>query len=226
MNRISTLITAGAAILMTASAASAADLLVNGPAPSYNDYGGYSGSTGAWDGAYVGAFFGYGWGTLMDDDSELAPSLAGDELGSDGWTVGATLGANFTVGEGFVLGAAGDVAWSGISGYDAGTDVGYDINWTGSLRGRAGYDAGMFMPYVTGGLAFAGVTTEQAADESTQAHFGWTVGAGVEVAAADNITLDLQYRYSDYGSATYDMGPDADLSITTQTVTAGVNFKF
>ncbi|WP_417309411.1 outer membrane protein [Devosia sp.] len=223
MNRISTLLTAGATILMTASAASAADLLVNGPAPSYNDYGGYSTSVGAWDGAYVGAFFGYGWGTLMDDDADLLDS---DELGLDGWTLGATLGANFTVGGGFVLGAAGDVAWSGIDGYDSGEGVDYDINWTSSLRGRAGYDAGMFLPYLTAGLAVAGGTASQGPDEDTQVHFGWTGGVGVEVAAADNVTIDLQYRYSDYGQATYDVDGAFDLGLVTHTVTAGVNFKF
>ena len=222
MNRISLLILAGAATLVSASAASAADLLINQPAPSYgNDFGG---STGAWDGAYVGGFLGYGWGTLAAEDNNV---IGVTDLDLSGWTVGAKLGANFSVGSGLVLGAEGDVAWAGIGGYDDVNDTDFDINWTSSLRGRAGYDAGAFMPYLTAGLAIAGATASNGGTDDTQTHFGWTAGAGVEVAATEQISIDLQYRYSDYGQATYDVGGGAsDLNLSTNAVTAGVNFKF
>ncbi len=82
------------------------------------------------------------------------------------------------------------------------------------------------MPYLTAGLAFAGATASQGGADSTQMHFGWTAGAGVEVAVADQISLDLQYRYSDYGKATYDLGGGAELGLKTHAITAGVNFKF
>ena len=224
MNRISLLILAGAATLVSASAASAADLLINQPAPSYgNDFGG--GSTGGWDGAYVGAFLGYGWGTLAAEDGDV---IGAPELDLSGWTVGAKLGANFSVGSGLVLGAEGDVAWAGIGGYDSVNDTDFDINWTSSLRGRVGYDAGAFMPYLTGGLAIAGATASNSGTDDTQTHFGWTAGAGVEVAATEQISIDLGYRYSDYGQATYDVGGpgSSDLDLSTHAVTAGVNFKF
>lgn len=228
MNRISLLILAGAATLVSASAASAADLLINQPRPSYdNSFG--SSSTGGWDGAYIGAFAGYGWGTLADEDGGILDD-PGDATDLSGWTVGAKLGANFTVGGGLVLGAEGDVAWSGIGGFndEVVPGVDFDINWTSSLRGRAGFDAGAFMPYLTAGLAVAGGTASQGGTDNTQVHFGWTAGAGVEVAATDQISLDLQYRYSDYGQATYDLGggSTSDLDLSTHAVTAGVNFKF
>jgi opacity protein-like surface antigen len=226
MNRISLLILAGAATLVSASAASAADLLINQPAPSYG--GGFSSSsTGGWDGAYVGAFAGFGWGTLVDEDGGILVD-PDDSIDLSGWTVGAKLGANFTVGAGLVLGAEGDVAWSGIGGFDPDALVDFDINWTSSLRARAGFDAGAFMPYLTAGLAVAGATASEAGVDNTQVHFGWTAGAGVEVAATDQISLDLQYRFSDYGQATYDLGAGgtSDLDLSTHAVTAGVNFKF
>jgi len=223
MNRISLLILAGAATLVSASAASAADLLINQPAPSYgNDFGG--GSTGGWDGAYIGGFVGYGWGTLAAENGNV---IDGPELDLGGWTAGATLGANFSVGSGIVLGAAGDVAWSSVGGYDSVKGTDFDMNWNSSLRGRAGYDAGAFMPYLTGGLAIAGATASSGGTDDTQVHFGWTAGAGVEVAATEQISIDLQYRYSDYGQATYDVGGGtSDLDLSTNAVTAGVNFKF
>jgi outer membrane immunogenic protein len=221
MNRISLLIVAGAATLVSASAASAADLLIN--QPSQNFGGGYSSSAGGWDGAYGGVFLGYGWGTVNDKAGTI---LDNNDVELSGWTVGATLGANFTVAQGFILGAVGDVAWSGMGGYDAGVD--YDINWTSSLRGRAGYDAGAFLPYLTAGLAIAGGTASYDGKDNTQVHFGWTAGAGVEVAATEQISVDLQYRYSDYGQATYELTGlgKSDLDLSTHALTAGVNFKF
>lgn len=220
MNRFSLTLLAGVAVLSMVSAASAADLLIQQPSmPGFVDMG----STGGWDGAYVGGFVGFGWGTLSEDPAVV---LTGTELDLSGWTAGATVGANFTVAPGFVLGAAGDIAWSGISGYDTVANVDYDINWTGSLRGRAGFDAGAFMPYLTGGLAFAGATASEVGTDNSQMHFGWTAGAGVEVAATEQISLDLQYRFSDYGSADYDLPTDTELSFNTHAITAGVNFKF
>lgn len=217
MNRFSLSLLAGAAVLSMASAASAADLLIQQPSmPGFVDIGG-----GGWDGAYIGGFVGYGWGTASDD----AAAMLGADLDLSGWTAGVTLGANFTVAQGFVLGAAGDLAWAGIGGFEAPNDD-VDINWTGSLRGRAGFDAGAFMPYLTGGLAFAGATASQGGNDNTQMHFGWTAGAGVEVAATEQISLDLQYRFSDYGKATYDLPTDAELGLATHAITAGVNFKF
>jgi outer membrane immunogenic protein len=222
MNRFSLSLLAGVAVLSVVSGAQAADLLVNSPAPNYG--GGYA-SSGGWDGAYIGGFVGYGWGTVLDDDGGFL--LDDDKLAADGWLAGVTLGANFTVTQGFVLGVAGDVAWSGMGGYEPlPTDLDVDINWTTSLRGRAGFDGGAFMPYLTAGVAVAGATANLAGAESSQMHFGWTAGGGVEVAATEQISVDLQYRYSDYGSATYALAPDTDLSLSTHAVTAGVNFKF
>jgi opacity protein-like surface antigen len=91
-----------------------------------------------------------------------------------------------------------------------------------------GIDAGTFMPYVTAGLAFANATaTDEYYDyEDTQTHVGWTAGVGVEIAASENMSIDLQYRYNDFGSADYDLYDTASLSLTSQQVTAGLHFRF
>lgn len=139
-------------------------------------------------------------------------------------------GFNVTVSEAIVAGIVGDIAWSNMSG-DLADNGTYDVNWIGSVRGRLGFDGGAFLPYVTAGVAFANATATDnsitpAADDS-QTHIGWTVGAGVEFAVADNVSLDLLYRYTDYGSKDYDFGAGAvPLSLTSHAVTAGVNFKF
>ena len=81
---------------------------------------------------------------------------------------------------------------------------------------------------MTGGLAFANntLTDNTGVFEDTQTHIGWTLGAGVEFAVAENVSLDLQYRYSDFGSKTYDLAVPTDYSLTSHAVTAGLNIRF
>lgn len=225
MNRLAISLLAGVAALSFISSVRAADLIIDEPAPPVGivDVG------GNWDGVYVGAFAGYGWGTLTDDDSLLALTSGDDTLDLTGWQVGVAAGANFTVSEAIVAGIVGDIAWTDLSGEDTASDFAYDVNWLGSIRGRLGFDGGAFLPYVTAGVAFANATASEpvAVTEDTQTHIGWTVGAGVEFAVADNISIDLLYRYSDYGSKDYDLTADpTPLSLTAHTISAGVNFRF
>lgn len=221
MNRIMIALLAGVAGVSLASAASAADLIVSEPAPvAVVD----TPSTN-WDGAFIGAFAGYGWGTLTDEDDYFA----GDDYESTGWQLGVNAGYNFTVSEALVAGIVADVAWADINGEDTTDGISYNTDWTGSVRGRLGINAGSFLPYVTAGVAFANNTVTDTTNsyEDTQLHTGWTAGAGVEFAVADNISLDVQYRYSDYGTASYDLnGTDYDFGLTSHAVTAGINFKF
>lgn len=222
MNRFTLLATAAALTLVAAPAAQAADLLVTQPAPVIYDS---PAASGAWDGVYLGVFGGYGFGTA-DDTVDGRYGLEDDELGLSGWLVGATAGANFSLGAGLVAGVAGDVAWSNISGDYGSFD--YNVDWTGSLRGVVGVDAGVFMPYVTGGLAFANGTANDGTTEDSQLHTGWTAGIGTQVAVTDNMSLDVQYRYSDYGSKIYDLtgGNNDSVKLTTNAITAGLNWKF
>lgn len=224
MNRLAISLLTGVAALGFISAAQAADLIISEPAPPVGivDLG------GNWDGVYVGAFAGYGWGTVTDEDGFVGPA-ADTDYDLTGWQVGVAAGANFTVSEAIVAGIVGDIAWTDLSGDSAADDFSYDVNWLGSIRGRLGFDGGAFLPYLTAGVAFANATASEPvlATEDTQTHIGWTVGAGVEFAVADNISLDLLYRYSDYGSKDYDLTTDpTPLSLTAHTISAGVNFKF
>ena len=211
--------------------AQAADLIVEEAEPVVGvvDMG------GDWDGPYIGVFGGYGWG--LADHTNSGFNADGADADLSGWLLGVKAGANFTVGSGIVAGIVGDVAWSDISGTYANAPVIGDstntINWQASLRGILGIDAGAFMPYLTAGLAVAQATHEVEFFEpelSVDAtHVGWTVGAGVEVAVAENVSLNLEYRYSDYGSAEYDhesIFDPPEFDLTAHAITAGVNFHF
>ena len=223
MNCFAIALLAGVAGVSVMSSAFAADLIIDEPAPAV----GYVSTSGNWDGVFVGAFAGYGWGTVSDEDGYWN-GIDGEEFDTSGWQVGVTAGANFTVSEAIVAGIAADIAWADIGGDQDAGDLTYNTDWVGSLRGRLGFDGGAFLPYVTAGVAFANNTVDDTFSgvEDTQTHIGWTVGAGVEFAVADNVSLDLQYRYSDYGTKTYDLGGDTDFGLTSHAITAGVNFKF
>jgi opacity protein-like surface antigen len=205
------------------SSAYAADLIIEEPAEvGVVDVG------GDWDGLYIGAHVGYGWGTA---DHTSGPGF--NDMDLSGWLAGVQLGANFTVTDGIVAGIEGDISWSGIGGVCDITcntvGITHDIDWVGSLRGRLGFDGGAFMPYVTAGVAFASATRDapNLAPADTQTHVGWTAGAGVEFMAAENVSLNLEWRYTDLGEAEYDTGgipPTIDLQF--HQIRAGLNWHF
>lgn len=223
MNRIALTLVAGISSLVIAPAVHAADLIIDEPAEV-----GVVDVSGDWAGAYIGIFAGYGWGTYDDTGP------AGPDNGLGGGLLGITAGADFAVTDGIVAGIVADAAWSDISyGYALpGVEFDFNVDWVGSLRGKLGFDGGLFLPYLTAGLAVAGTSAFYddgflLVDES-QTHIGWTVGAGLEVAVADNLSVDVLYRYSDYGEVGYGgvTSPPYDASFTTHQITAGLNWRF
>ena len=205
--------------LLAIAPAMAADLIIQEPVYSP----GVVNVSGNWEGVYLGAFIGGASGTASTD--EAVPFFEDDSLDISGWMVGVNAGANFYITDGIVGGIVGDIAWSDISGdVDYFDDTyGFDINWQGSLRGKLGFDGGAFMPYVTGGLAFANGTMDFDGDSYSNTHIGWTVGAGVEIAATEDLSIDILYRYSDFGTKDYD---GLEIGVTQHAVTAGLNWKF
>lgn len=231
MKRFTTYLLVSVAAAGFATAGMAADLIIEEPVVGVVDVG------GNWDGAFIGVFAGAGWGTA---DHEPTTPVDGNDIDLSGWLVGVDAGVNFTVSDGFVLGVVGDIAWADIGGnttdvtvpgpgaYD---EITHNIDWMGSLRARAGFDGGAFMPYLTAGLAFAHAERETFGPDDgpfDNTHFGWTVGAGVEVAVSEDLSIDLLYRYSDYGSEVYNDGglTFPEVSLTTHTVQAGLHWNF
>lgn len=211
---------AGVSIFGLASSVVAADLIIEEPAMP-----GIVAADGDWEGAYAGVHLGYSWG---EADHTSGPGF--NDMDISGWLVGGQVGYNFYLTEGIVAGIEGDLSWTNIGGECdlscAIPGITHDINWQGSVRGRVGFDGGAFMPYLTAGLAFANATRE-AVLADTQTHIGWTVGAGVEMMATQDISLNLEYRYNAFGDAVYATGgisPTVDL--TTHQVRAGLNFHF
>ena len=209
------LLLATAAVVVFSGSAMAADLNIPAqPAPVVAPP-----ASTDWDGPYIGASIGYGWGTADDTTAVDSTSLTG-------FFAGGQVGYNFHLSDNLVAGIEGDVNWSNEQGTFTGADTGdtYRINWDGSVRGRLGVDLDGILPYAEAGVAFANSTfTPTAASAVSATYTGWTVGAGVEFKVADHVSANVEYRYSDYGSQTFDGN---SIKLTDNTLRAGVNYHF
>ena len=171
-----------------------------------------------WQGFYIGMQGGYAgdWGE-GDDDSNW----------SNGFVGGGHVGYNWQFG-GWVVGVEGDVEWSGVgtddddddlfdNAFDAfGYNVERDYTLLASARLRAGYAVDRYLFYATGGYAYASTDVEvhqqrrfsgfdnfSRTDSFSEGLNGWAIGTGVDVFVLPNLTVGVEYRYTDYEDTHY-----------------------
>ena len=164
-----------------------------------------------WTGGYVGINGGAGFGS-----------------GSSGGLVGGTLGYNWQAGS-LVWGLEGDLDWTRLHGTTSCAVAGCDSrnHWLGTVRGRIGYAADRFMPYVTGGLAVGDVENTAPFGSASQTRAGWTLGAGLEAALWQNWTAKLEYLYVDLGHGPTIAGvAGTDARFRTNLIRVGLNYRF
>jgi outer membrane immunogenic protein len=206
-----------------------------------------------WSGVYLGINGGYGFGSSKWTDPQNPSSLtsggstSSGSFNTNGGLVGGTLGVNFQTG-GFVFGVEGDWDWQGLQGTSnspfcnvlaSGTpSCETKSDWIATIRGRAGYAADRVLFYATGGGAAGNVQTGlNTLSLQSNTEYGWTAGAGIEWAFADNWTAKVEYLFVDLGNTTCNTsancGFDAPATASNNSVTftesiirAGVNFKF
>lgn len=163
----------------------------------------------SWNGFYIGANLGYGWGSATGDNP-------------NGVLGGFQAGFNFqSPGSPIVFGVETDFDWSGVS---AGS---FSVNYFGTVRGRVGFAADRFLVYATGGLAYGEGQYQVFGLSNTQTSYGWTLGAGAEYALDRNWSARAEYLYVDLGTSTYGswVGP-ASIAYDGSVVRAGVNYRF
>jgi Opacity protein and related surface antigens len=167
-----------------------------------------------WSGAYLGGYGAYDWGRFE-----------GDRDGAFGG--GVFGGYNMQSGQ-IVYGVEADVGYNGEE-EEAGAGIEGEAGWNGSVRARLGYDLNPFLIYGTAGVALQdNELTETATGASdSKTAVGYTVGAGVEALVTDNITTRVEYRYTDFGSDTYDLGGTSVSSgYDDHSVKVGIGVKF
>ncbi len=218
--RIGVLVLGAAAVLASVTLASAADL--GGPTPpAYEPYA----PEFSWAGLYFGIHGGGGWGSAV---SATTPA----DFGIAGPYVGGQVGYNFVMLGDVVLGAEADISWSGINGIrNVGPTTTEDIDWYGTVRGRVGWSMGTWMPYITGGWAYANATRNTSVGGGqtlTMGHSGWTAGGGVEWAFTPNWTVKAEYKYLAFGTASYawPIGPTSVVNLGVHSAEIGLNYKY
>jgi outer membrane immunogenic protein len=214
MLRIRTLGASAAALLASAAVAAAADIPPYGQPPAaapsyYNAAPAYS-----WSGPYVGLTGGYGWASTSPTTSP-----------NRGWIGGAYAGANFQTDTNLVVGIEGDVTATGKTGTSGGLTV--SNPWDATLRGRIGFALDRVLVYGTGGVAVGGLKAVSGAGTDTATQAGWTAGAGVEAALAQNVTGRLEFRHTDLGTVSAAKMPNnGPISYSSNDVMAGIGLKF
>jgi len=108
----------------------------------------------------------------------------------------------------FVLGGVGEISWmdqiGSVSAFST-TPAFYTftrgLKWLGGFRGRAGYGAGRYLVYGTGGMAMAGVehsfktsnVVNTFVPTGNQDVWGYQAGAGLELRVGGRWSLGTEY---------------------------------
>ena len=182
-----------------------------------------------WTGGYVGLFAGGHWSTDRWSSDSVTPNAPGSTLGSfllkvDGGNFGGLIGANLQQGKA-VWGIEGDGGW--MTGTANQTLVAGDIDFIESKmranahgRLRFGYDAGNWMPFVAGGVAYANTRVEIGDSTNTPPQptsssidlnrVGFTFGGGVDWRFTANWIARVEYLHDRYGTASFSLPVETD----------------
>jgi outer membrane immunogenic protein len=223
----------------------------------------------SWTGAYAGVNLGAGVGELNYPYSGM--TLDGSNFvsgkfhqSSSGGLIGGQIGYDFQMHNGAVLGLVADLDGSTVAGDSNGSSTDSagnaytsrlktQIDALGTVRGRLGMPmfGGRVLPYITGGLAYGGVSTTASQTCSTCAdggaasayasqydnRTGWTAGAGVDYALNRHLSLRTEYLYTDLGKQNLADGVFSapgisidnalsSVAVQANVVRVGVNYKF
>jgi outer membrane immunogenic protein len=204
--------------------AAAADLPPSSAVPSYKAPAVYAPPAYTWSGLYLGINGGGAWGR----SSWTTPG----SFNTTGGFVGGTIGYNYQMDQA-VLGIEGDIDWANINGSvscAAGSCKTND-NWLSTVRGRLGFAADRFMPYVTGGVAFGDIQASLPGFAGgSVTNVGWTAGGGIEFALPGHWSAKAEYLYVDLGNLNCGAGSCGTtaqtVSFTANLFRGGLNYRF
>ncbi|WP_180982487.1 outer membrane protein [Methylocella silvestris] len=179
----------------------------------------------------------------LGDSSAVIPHLWGAAAAAgatgavgarlNGFMSGGQLGYNWQFGDRWIAGVETDIAAGGVRGgggfttvtpaavppFNVATSVSVNrtLEYLGTVRGRLGYAVTpTIMAYVTGGLAYGGLSTATTVRQSFNPsvfpsaaaqsdffsnRFGWTIGGGGEMALTDAMSAKFEALYYNLGSA-------------------------
>lgn len=191
-----------------------------------------------WTGFYVGANVGAIWSksSAVDDGTSGFAPFPGDISTGVGILGGVQAGYNWQVSN-FVLGVEGDIDLASVKrsiAINAADTHNASLSALGTVRGRAGLAFDRFLPYVTGGVAFADLKNEYVSTFPFTANrgssaTGWTVGGGLEYAFDNHWSAKAEYLYVKFPDKTVlSSAPPYSFRFSDSESIArvGVNYRF
>ncbi len=206
-----------------------------------------------WSGLYIGGNIGAAWGKFVHDDpfavyagagiGPAANGLFGASTGTRSALIGGgQIGYNWQFNQ-FVFGLEGDVDGKSLKVTNAFAAAGAPFatlegraRIEGSVRARAGLAFDRFLLYATGGWAVTDVRVTGCAAglcaSDDQTLNGYTVGIGGELALTNAVSVGVEYRFSDFGRESFNLGTVGGRAVVTNAdlqehqVTGRMNFRF
>jgi outer membrane immunogenic protein len=193
-----------------------------------------------WTGSYVSTA-GSGWGSAPAHNDASGVDRT-PRFDVDVATFGVSGGLQHQYGS-WVIGYEGDASVTGKKPTPfelplaTGVDNEVKERWLSTFRGRVGVAQNNWLFYATAGAALANVeqtTTSPAGAQFSERHWhwGWTVGAGIEVKLSQDWSAKLEYLYVGLQDKTY-FSPapnaafqnDQRVRLEDRVLRVGVNYK-
>ena len=194
----------------------------------------------SWTSLYVGGNGGYGRSSWSDGQ--------GDSFTGKGGLGGGQVGFNVQINQ-FVVGLEGDLDWTGVN-WSQSSSTSFSVfgltggasasitnkeQWFSTFAARFGWAFDRVLVYGKVGGAWAeedwstsasgtiaGVTVA-GSGSTTFDRYGWMVGAGLEYAVTNNITIKAEYNFLDFGTANETLSINAGGTLFTATVPSKLN---
>lgn len=169
------------------------------PAPAYS-----------WGGFYAGLALGYAWENVAYNNFGTVTN----NFNPNGVIGGGYVGYNFQATPSIVLGVEGDIEGGSVKqsvnpiafAIPLGSNVALTNDFRASVRARAGLSVDRALFYLTGGAAFGNFNLKSTwgnaafSEQWNTGRSGWTLGAGLEYAFAQNWIGRIEYRFTSFGN--------------------------
>jgi len=192
----------------------------------------------SWTGFYVGGNGGWDWmhTTLTDTGpgvfGQVFPIGTSSTIKQNGVMAGAQVGYNYQISQ-FVVGFEADFDWTNAKTSQSGTlgaisfNTSYKHDYISTFGARFGYAFDRALLYGKAGGAWTRDVFDLTASDGSAAtgrfdRWGWMVGAGLEYAIWDSVTIRAEYNYLDFGNRNETLSFNA-ADLGTATITADPN---
>ncbi|HZG30049.1 MAG TPA: outer membrane beta-barrel protein [Ensifer sp.] len=175
----------------------------------------------AGDNFYVGAYGGYG---SLRAGATVSGASGSTDL--NGGRIGGFAGADFLIGQGWLIGLEGDLSydWNSLTATSGGFTGSVGTDFGASVRGKLGYDFGPANVFLAGGWTgtnlFANVTGLGSANQWLN---GYTVGAGVDFKITENMFARGEYRFNQFETLS---GGGSSVDFRQHVVNVGLGLRF